>query len=63
MALFSKRHYEFLAKRNKELLESAATFSQLVSYRGSVFQLAAALRDDNSAFDEKRFLEACGIKE
>ena len=57
MALFSKRHYEWLAKRQYNLIDGAVNMSQRAAYVGATYQLASALAADNAAFDQHKFIE------
>lgn len=62
MALFSKRHYEWLAVRQRHLIEGAFTHSKY-AHINATYQLAAELKKDNQAFDEQKFLKAAGCGE
>jgi hypothetical protein len=64
MALFTKRHYNWLATYGRNQLEQAAasqSFSKLIATRAALDGLALKLADDNPAFDIEQFRTACGL--
>ena len=61
MALFSKHHYDWLAVRQRHLIEGA--FYTKYAYINATYQLAAELKKDNQDFDVQKFLKASGCGE
>lgn len=66
MAMFTQRHFEFLAKEIKQQLEFTANLHKkdpnaVQAARFMAISLACALKRDNEKFDIDRFYEASGL--
>jgi hypothetical protein len=55
--MFQKRHYERMAEEVRECMVDRPEKIMVVMFLCSVFA------DDNSKFDRKRFIKACGMIE
>ena len=65
MALFSKRHYEWLAKQARtelRIADESNSLSQIITTRTVYYHLMNDLSQDNPAFDRDRFLKASGLE-
>jgi hypothetical protein len=60
--MFSKRHYDFLARFFRDSRDDAgADIDMIADIAAMATDLSTRLERDNSRFDRERFLKACGL--
>lgn len=61
--MFSKRHYEYLARALRRAAAQAQSAEKRAVIRYTAFYLADELSKDNPAFSRVKFLIACGLED
>jgi hypothetical protein len=59
--IFSKRHYEFLAKHYKGRMEMSWCIDTDKEIIAEVSAMVESLEKDNPRFDKRKFYKACGL--